>query len=96
MLYKQVLQFIDGFKRKRFITTISNAFLLKFFCKIFFRERMAQWITYDTITFHQASFWSKYKKKVSPRKPIRIASRGITSVGAIFPRFTLQPINSKK
>ena len=38
----------------------------------------------------------KYKLNVSPLNPIRIASNGITSVGAILPRFTLHPISSRK
>ncbi len=45
------------------------------------------------VEFNALNYLLRYKSKVSPLKPIRMASNGITSLGAMLPRFTLQPNN---
>src|SRR5450432_1205967 len=96
----RVLQYI-GESRYRIhfvigIKTIRNGLLLKFLPEILSGKRMAQWVTDQAKLSHFFSFGLKKSSKVSPRRPMRMASKAIISFGAILPRFTFAPTSSMK
>src|SRR3546814_8029309 len=75
-------------------------FLLEFTGEVFFGEGMGKGIADEAELYHHPEIASPFSSKprplrkwlkVSPRSPSRTVSRGITSAGAIFPRFTLEP-----
>src|ERR1700722_10131736 len=93
---KNPRQFSYPGNRKVGISTIRYTLPFKLLRKISLRKGMGEWISYQPKLSHLEDSLSKNIWNVSPLNPTRIASIAITSEGAIFPRFTLQPISSIK